>query len=202
MPKQLMFSFAKRHGVLLDETAENEQATVYYRPGLTLEVMNELRRFAQKPLKFIPLDPNEFDARLVIEYESDSSEAQQLIDNIGDDFDLQGMANALPQTQDLLENADDAPIIRLINALLSQAVKESASDIHIESFEDKLLIRLRIDGILHKVLEPQRGLGPLIISRIKVRRTYRFTCRRTRYRYPGFHHAITSWRTRGNAIIR
>jgi general secretion pathway protein E len=168
MPKQLMFSFAKRHGVLLDETAENEQATVYYRPGLTLEVMNELRRFAQKPLKFIPLDPNEFDARLVIEYESDSSEAQQLIDNIGDDFDLQGMANALPQTQDLLENADDAPIIRLINALLSQAVKESASDIHIESFEDKLLIRLRIDGILHKVLEPQRGLGPLIISRIKV----------------------------------
>jgi len=167
-PRRLLFSFAKRHGVLLDETPGSDHAVVYYRPGLTLEVITELRRFSEKPLQFVALNANEFDARLVATYESDTTETQQLIANIGDDLDLQGMANALPYTEDLLESADDAPIIRLINALLSQAVKENASDIHVESFEDKLMIRYRIDGVLHKVLEPQRGLAPLIVSRIKV----------------------------------
>lgn len=167
-PKRLLFGFAKRHGVLLEQAADDGHMVVYYRPGLTVEVMSELRRFAQAPIRFEAVAPNEFDLRLVAMYESDTSETQQLIDNIGEDLDLQGIANALPYTEDLLESADDAPIIRLINALLSQAVKENASDIHIESFEDKLLVRFRIDGVLHKVVEPQRGLSSLIVSRIKV----------------------------------
>ncbi|HAS13968.1 MAG TPA: type II secretion system protein GspE, partial [Idiomarina abyssalis] len=73
-----------------------------------------------------------------------------------------------PQTEDLLESEDDAPIIKLINAMLSEAIKEGASDIHIETFEKALLIRFRIDGVLREVLRPNRKLSSLLVSRIKV----------------------------------
>src|SRR5690606_8585912 len=73
----------------------------------------------------------------------------------------------------LLESQDEAPIIRLINALLSEAVKENASDIHIEPFENRLSIRLRVDGVLREVLEPPRALAPVIVSRITVMARWR-----------------------------
>src|SRR5690606_13673157 len=77
-------------------------------------------------------------------------------------------ADALPETSDLLEQEDDAPIIRLINALLQEAIRENASDIHIETFERRLIVRLRVDGVLREVLTPRRELAPLLVSRIKV----------------------------------
>ena len=72
------------------------------------------------------------------------------------------------KAKNLLENEDDAPIIKLINAMLSEAIKESASDIHIETFENTLQIRFRVDGILREVLKPNRKLASLLVSRIKV----------------------------------
>src|SRR5581483_4975395 len=63
---------------------------------------------------------------------------------------------------------DDAPIIRLINAVLTQAVKENASDIHIEPFENRLVVRFRVDGVLREVLQSKRAVAPLVVSRIKV----------------------------------
>ena len=74
----------------------------------------------------------------------------------------------MPEPEDLLEAEDDAPIIRLINALLSQAIKEGASDIHVETYENRMLIRMRVDGTLREVLEPPRAMAPLIVSRLKV----------------------------------
>ena len=74
----------------------------------------------------------------------------------------------MPESDDLLEQEDDAPIIRLINALLTEAVKENASDIHIETFEKRLVVRYRLDGVLREVVEPKRALAPLLVSRIKV----------------------------------
>ena len=65
--------------------------------------------------------------------------------------DLAHLAQDLPE-QDLLDSDDDAPIIRLINAVLTQAVKENASDIHIEPFENRLVVRFRVDGVLREVL--------------------------------------------------
>jgi general secretion pathway protein E len=87
---------------------------------------------------------------------------------LGDALNLSDLMHELPKAEDLLEKQDDAPIIRLLNALLSEAIKEEASDVHIETFEDHVTIRFRVDGILHEVLEPPRVLAPLIISRIKV----------------------------------
>ena len=88
--------------------------------------------------------------------------------DLGDEADLNDIAESLPEPEDLLESEDDAPIIRLINALLTQAVKENASDIHIEAFETRMQVRMRVDGVLREVLDPPRKLAPLIISRIKV----------------------------------
>ena len=78
------------------------------------------------------------------------------------------LAEALPETEVLLEREDDAPIIRLINALLTQAVRENASDVHIETFEKVLQVRFRVDGVLREVVQPRRALAPLLVSRIKV----------------------------------
>src|SRR5439155_21965217 len=74
----------------------------------------------------------------------------------------------LPEQADLLDSEDDAPIIRLINAVLTQAVKENASDIHIEPFEDRVVIRFRVDGVLREVLQSKRAVAPLVVSRVKV----------------------------------
>ncbi|HAB04226.1 MAG TPA: type II secretion system protein GspE, partial [Alcanivorax sp.] len=78
------------------------------------------------------------------------------------------LADSLPETSDLLEQEDDAPIIRLINALFQEAIREDASDIHIETFERRLVVRMRVDGVLREVLTPKRELAPLLVSRIKV----------------------------------
>jgi general secretion pathway protein E len=78
------------------------------------------------------------------------------------------LAEELPQDEDLLESEDDAPIIKLINAMLGEAIKESASDVHIETFEKSLAIRFRVDGVLRDVLSPSRKLAPLLVSRVKV----------------------------------
>ncbi len=74
----------------------------------------------------------------------------------------------LPEQADLLDSEDDAPIIRLINAVLTQAVKENASDIHVEPFENRLVVRFRVDGVLREVLQSRRAVAPLVVSRIKV----------------------------------
>ena len=165
--KRLPFSFAKRHGVLL-RGVEDGKASVVCRNNTDARILAELRRFAGLPLRFENVDRDRFDVLLQQYYESGSSEAMQIADDLGEDFDLYSIAEQLPETEDLLESEDHAPIIRLINGLLTEAVKENASDIHIEPYESRLRVRLRVDGVLREVLQPARVLAPLIISRIKV----------------------------------
>ena len=94
--------------------------------------------------------------------------AMQMVEGFDDTTDLAHLAQELPEPSDLLESEDDAPIIRLINAVLTQAVKENASDIHIEPFENRLVVRFRVDGVLREVLQSRRAVAPLVVSRIKV----------------------------------
>ncbi len=89
-------------------------------------------------------------------------------EKIGGDLNLDDVARELSEPEDLLESDDDAPIIRLINALITEAIKENASDIHVEPFESRLSIRFRVDGVLREVLEPPRQISSLLCSRIKV----------------------------------
>src|SRR5690606_29556097 len=126
------------------------------------------RRFGVLPDQLRDGRLDVFAARLRDRYERSANDAMQFVEGLGEDADLMSVAQSLAEPEDLLESQDEAPIIRLINALLSEAVKENASDIHIEPFENRLSIRLRVDGVLREVLEPPRALAPVIVSRIKV----------------------------------
>ncbi len=169
MPKsqKLPFSFAKRYGVLIT-TIEDTFATITHRNHPDLSILNELRRHINLPIKLEKVDDETFGKLLVKSYETDSSIAMQMAEDFGDSMDLFDLMHELPKPEDLLEKQDDAPIIRLLNALLSEAIKEGASDVHIETFEDRVTVRFRVDGILRDILEPQRVLAPLIVSRIKI----------------------------------
>src|SRR5690554_1811193 len=128
----------------------------------------EVQRYLSAPFRLQAISNDKFERRLGLAYQSDSSDAMEMVEGLGDDMDLASLADSLPETEDLLEQEGDAPIIRLINALLTEAVKENASDIHIETYEKRLVVRFRVDGVLREVVQPKRALSALLISRIKV----------------------------------
>jgi len=163
--KRLPFAFAKRHGVLI-QASQSHGAEVLYRDGAALSSLAEVRRYLGTPVKFVKVDSEAFDTRLQLSYESGA--AMTVMEGLDEETDLLEVAQQLPEPSDLLESDDEAPIIRLINALLTEAVKKHASDIHIEPYENRLAIRFRIDGVLDEVLQSRRAVAPLVVSRIKV----------------------------------
>ncbi len=165
--QNIPYTFAKRHGVLLEHNKAGELLLVH-RPGVQLHALAEARRKAAGPLTLDAVTAEDFDARLTRHYEGETGQATDIMDDFGDELDLAQLADALPEPEDLLESTDDAPVIRLINAMLTEAVRKSASDIHIEPFEKRLAVRYRVDGVMQKLLEPPRAIAPLIISRLKV----------------------------------
>lgn len=165
--EQLPFAYAKRHGVLISDLADDFVA-ITHRPRPDKLALVEIRRRLGKPIKLQEVTAEEFETILTKTFETDSSKTMKMAQDIGEEMDLSQLINDLPKTEDLLDTSDDAPIIRLLNALFTEAIKKMASDIHIETFEDRLVVRYRIDGILQEILEPQRVLAPLITSRIKV----------------------------------
>ena len=165
--QRLPFLFARRHGVILTHS-DIEHAFVSYRKDATVIGLREIQRFTGKPLSLKEVEDETFETILAEVYHTDASDAMHAMEGIGDEFDLFRIAEELPETEDLLEAEDDAPIIRLINALLTEAIKDNASDIHIETFEKLLVVRFRVDGVLREVLKPNRKLAPLLVSRIKV----------------------------------
>jgi general secretion pathway protein E len=166
---RLPFSFAKRHGViLLPPPGDDASPEMLFKPGLDLTTLAEVRRFAGGRVSCREVDTPTFDQQLSTAYQNDSGEAIQMIEGLGNDLDLSSLAELIPETGDLLEQDDDAPIIRLINSLLTEAIKVGASDIHIETYETRLVVRFRVDGVLREVVSPRRALAPLLVSRIKV----------------------------------
>jgi general secretion pathway protein E len=163
----LPYGFARRHGVLVTDLTPNG-ASVTYKPGVTTAALAELRRHVGVPLRLQEVAPETFDRLLAEQYESGSHQAIQVMEDFGDDLDLNLVARQLGEPEDLLESEDDAPIIRLINALLTEAVKENASDIHVEPYEKRVVVRFRVDGVLREVLQPPQAVAPLLVSRIKV----------------------------------
>jgi len=170
----LPYPFAKSKGVLaarLVHGASPNQTValeVWIRPYPQGSTLAEVRRMAGKPLKEILLTAEEFEHCLALAYTREPSAAETIVEDLGESVDLAALTEQLPEVADLLETENDAPIIRLINALLTQAVREGASDIHLEIFESRALVRFRVDGALRDVVEPRRGLHPAMVSRIKV----------------------------------
>ena len=154
----LPYSFAKRHGVIV------RPGECLHRDGIELAAMLEVQR-VHGALAFVPVDEAAFDAALRAHYRDSASEAA---DHASAGSDLATLADSAAAIDDLLDQRDDSPVIRLINALLLEAVKEGASDVHVETQEKRLIVRFRVDGVLREVVEPKRALAPLLVSRIKV----------------------------------
>lgn len=158
---RLPFSFASSHGVLIEE------GRVLHKKDVSAHTLLELRRHLGRPYELEEIEDEAFQARLTRSYQSNDGEAQQAVDDMGAEFDLSQLADDI-EDGELLAGQDDAPVIRLINAIISQAIQEQASDIHVEPFEDRVSIRFRTDGVLAEVLSPKPQLAPLLVSRLKV----------------------------------
>jgi general secretion pathway protein E len=164
--RSLPFAFAKRFGVVLRELREGN-AVCALRHDAAASAVAEARRLLRLPLQLERVGDDEFDRLLRVTYEGGGA-SLQMVGGLEGDTDLAHLAQDLPEQADLLESDDDAPIIRLINAVLGQAVRENASDIHVEPFENRLVVRFRVDGVLREVLQTKRAVAPLVVSRIKV----------------------------------
>ncbi len=159
----LPYGFARRNGVILRRVRDDLVCS--HRPGAPVMALVEVQRLAGPNVSFEVLEPARFDTVLAQVYRDTASEASQAA---AANDDLAALADSAALVDDLLDQSDDAPVVRLINALLLEAIKENASDIHVETQERRLVVRFRVDGILREVLEPRRALAPLLVSRIKV----------------------------------
>lgn len=164
--QQLPFGFARRFGVLLEN--DGPGSSLVLRANTPLTALSEARRASARDLPMRVLEPDVFAARLAVAYREGQSAAEQVAQGLDEELDLLSLVDQVPQTADLLEQQGDAPIIRLINALLSEAVREHASDVHLETFEQYLSVRMRVDGQLREMLRLRRELATLLVSRIKV----------------------------------
>ncbi|MEM8500172.1 MAG: type II secretion system ATPase GspE [Pseudomonadota bacterium] len=158
------YGFAQQHGVVLLSVSESS-ISVGYRPDAPPVALQEARRLIGPNTDFQALSHQLFDDAISRLYQSDAMEASEAVE---DTLDLDALMHTIPVSEDLLAQEDDAPVIRLINALLSDAVERQASDIHIETFELTVLVRFRIDGVLREILQPKRALAQVLVSRIKI----------------------------------
>jgi general secretion pathway protein E len=164
----LPYGFARTHGVLI-VARQDDAAEIVLREGSDVAVVSEVRRHVGLPLRVLgSISRPAFEARLAEVYGTGENHAADVVQDLGQDIDILQLMQELPPVEDLLESQDDAPIIRLINALLTQAVHERASDIHVEPYEQHCVVRFRRDGMLRDVAQPHRGLHAAMSSRIKI----------------------------------
>lgn len=161
------YSFAKKHNVLVNFVDEKSIYEVLCFSQPSLPVISELKRRLRAKLVVSLLSKEDFEQQLRETYDKSGGQ-DQFMDDLGEDFDLERLADEIPEVTDLLEASDDAPIIKFINTMLTQAIRENASDIHLEAFEKTSVVRFRVDGVLRDVLKPQRSLHGALVSRLKV----------------------------------
>ncbi|WP_298136458.1 ATPase, T2SS/T4P/T4SS family [Acidiferrobacter sp.] len=164
---RIPYRFARRHGVICVGLVADE-VVIWQRAPAPAPVVSEIERVLRRPLRLKTVGEERFAAALGTGYARDRAHAQKIMGDLDDTLDLAWLASQLPKTEDVLEGEGDAPVVRLINALLAQAVREQASDIHVEPFEGRSLVRFRIDGVLRDVIEPQKAAHAILASRIKV----------------------------------
>jgi general secretion pathway protein E len=165
--RRIPYHAARSHGVIAARQV-GAAIELWVREDASVAALSEARRSLAAPLLPVLLAAAEFDARLALAYAREETHAAQIMDDLEQEIDLTALAQEMPTTGDLLESDDDAPIIRLINALLAQALREGASDIHLEAYENRSVIRYRVDGMLRDVMTPPRALHAALVSRIKV----------------------------------
>jgi general secretion pathway protein E len=161
------YAYAKKHAVFV-QTKTADSLMVFHTQSTPIEVLTEIQRICQgQHLEFSNLNDETFNQQLTEFYQL-QSQYQTQQNWLEEELELSSLVKEIPKHQDLLDSQNDAPIIKLINALFMQAVRQKASDIHIETYENRITVRFRIDGILTEILNLDPHVAPLVITRIKV----------------------------------
>ena len=160
----LPYAFARSQQLLLED--DGEQLVLWHGSAPAPAFSEVLRKYGVRNLQ--QLDVGALAQRISAAYAQGESSAATVVSEVQNDADLTRMMQELPAVEDLLEASDDAPIIRMLNALLTQAARDGASDIHIEPYERHSSVRFRVDGALREVVQPNRALHAALISRLKI----------------------------------
>ena len=161
----LPYAFARTSQLLLED--DGTDLTLWLAGEAPRSAWSEVMR--KYPVRSVQqLDAPALAQRISAAYAQGESSAATVVSEVENDADLSRMMQELPAVEDLLETSDDAPIIRMLNALLTQAARDGASDIHIEPYERTSSVRFRVDGTLREVVQPNRALHAALISRLKI----------------------------------
>lgn len=161
------YGFARAHQILVSALSDDAME-VWVGENTPATALAELSRSLKYRLVPVIKPADELSSAISRAYSQQEGSAAAVVDEVGGDIDLSRLMQDLPKVEDLLESEDDAPIIRMINALLTQAARDNASDIHIEPFETYSMVRFRVDGTLRDVVRPRRELHAALVSRIKI----------------------------------
>ena len=164
--KALPYGFAKENGIVFIGE-ENGKLLIAMREGAQASALLEARRYLSKELQIVPATHAEFERHLSDQFAMDGG-AAAMADTLGIDDADDIFSNGLPTAEDLLDSADDAPAIKLINGIIAEAARNGVSDVHIEPYESALIVRMRIDGVLEEKLRMPPHVASVVVSRIKV----------------------------------
>jgi general secretion pathway protein E len=171
---RIPFAYARDHQVLLkrqsisDATGQEKDVfTLVHSPVTDLSILHEICRMVGS-VKRVEKSSDEVMEAINATYSQGDLDASQVLDEVEDTLDLSRLLQEMPVSMDLLETNDDAPVIRMINSILKQAIHAEASDIHLEAFERKSVVRFRVDGNLRDVVDMRRDLHAALVSRIKI----------------------------------
>ncbi len=166
--EQLPIQYLKKHEIFPFQS-EDGTLRIAVNDPLDLEALDDLRiLFGQNEIRPVLVPAREILSAINRTYGQANDTAEQIMQDLGEEADSQHLFTELEVGEDLLDETSEAPIIKLVNHIFSQAVKSQASDIHIEPYQQHLQVRFRLDGVLHNVLSPPRRLHAAIVSRIKV----------------------------------
>ena len=162
----LPYAFARTHQLLLVQDDSNQLTLCLHGESGASGLSEVMRKYPVQQIETLAAPA--LIQRISAAYAQGESSAAAVVSEVESDADLSRMMQDLPAIEDLLETSDDAPIIRMLNALLTQAARDGASDIHIEPYERHSSVRFRVDGSLREVVQPNRALHAALISRLKI----------------------------------
>ena len=161
----LPLQFCRQHGVAASSDANGLHLLLSPETGLGA-IAEIARHHSIAAISRVSLE--EIERELAHQFSQGAHTAAAVVTEVEGEADLQRLMQGLPQVADLLDGAHDAPIIRMLNALITQAARDGASDIHIEPYIDTSAVRFRVDGTLRDVVRPHKGLHAALVSRVKI----------------------------------
>ena len=159
------YDFVKENQVIATKTSDGFEVISPIK--ISLDLYHEIHKFLKTDFLLTTCNTSKFNELLTNSFSIEDA-SNDISEELSDEFDLQTFAGSISATEDLLSGSNDTPIIKLINGVISQAIKAKASDIHFEPYEERIIVRFRVDGILREVLSQDSKISSVLISRIKI----------------------------------